>query len=258
MIVFVIPLKSQQVSKSWSSVCHFFERTVRSLCRQTDSNFQIIVVCHEKPDIQFSHPQIHYKQVNFPIPTDYHSKSIDRTRKNIAGLYYARQFSPDHVMVVDADDCLSCHLAEFTNQSPQSNGWFLDKGYVYQEGSYLIYRKSKFFYSWCGTCNILRFDLYPPPENYDDYSQEIADFYYDHNHVNIPKIMSEQGTPLEAVPFLSAVYSIGNGENIYQQGFSSIRKDDKKTAFFYMKESLKYRLLTQSIRKEFGLSKIIE
>jgi len=46
-------------------------------------------------------------------------------------------------MPVDADDCLSKHLAEFVNRNSHCNGWFINKGYEYQEGSRLIYLRQE-------------------------------------------------------------------------------------------------------------------
>ena len=66
MLVFIIPLKSRQVAKSWNLVSQQLERTVKSACNQTDSDFKVIVVCNEKPDISFHHPHLEYLEVDFP------------------------------------------------------------------------------------------------------------------------------------------------------------------------------------------------
>jgi len=256
MIVFIVPLKSQEVSKSWIQTCQLFERCLRSICGQTDANFKVIVVCHENPNIQFSHPDVHYVEVNFTIPQDYLEKERDKGKKVITGLLYARQFSPNHVMVVDADDCLSCHIAEFTNQHIHSNGWVLSKGYVYQENSDFIYYRKSHFYSWCGTCNIMRFDLCPLPHQDDDYPDNLILYYSGKNHMKIREVLESKGASLADLPFIGAIYTIGNGENIYQKGFSTIHNANRGKVLFFMKELLKFRLITSSIRKEFGLQKI--
>jgi len=136
MLVFIVPPKSQEISKSWRQTCQLFERCLRSICRQTDADFKVIVVCHETPNIQFSRPAVHYVEVDFDMPKDYLEQERDKGKKVIRGLRYACQFSPNHVMFVGADDCLSCHIAEFTNQNIHFNGWVLSKGYVYQENSH--------------------------------------------------------------------------------------------------------------------------
>jgi len=60
-------------------------------------------------------------------------------------------FEPSYIMPVDADDCLSKHLAEFVNRNSHCNGWFINKGYEYQEGSRLIYLRQEDFFVRCGT-----------------------------------------------------------------------------------------------------------
>ncbi|MEP0811676.1 hypothetical protein [Coleofasciculus sp. FACHB-SPT9] len=57
-------------------------------------------------------------------------KCLEKLQKVMAGFIYAQQLKSSHIMLVDADDCVSKHLAEFVNQHPQSKGWFVDKGYV--------------------------------------------------------------------------------------------------------------------------------
>ncbi|MBD2253164.1 glycosyltransferase family A protein [Nostoc parmelioides] len=252
MLVFVIPLKSQQVAKSWKNVSQLFERCLRSICEQTDTNFRVVVVCHEKPDIKFNHPHVNYVEVDFPIPDrNILQQRQDKGKKIIKGLMYARHFSPTHVMIVDADDCLSGRIAEFTNQHPNVNGWYLNKGYVYQEKSAFIYYRKSHFHSWCGTCNILKFDTCNLPSKDDDYPEDLVNLYIAHK--KLPEFMIKKGLVIEELPFIGAVYIIGNGENIYQKGFSSIHNENKNKIFFLLKEALKFRPINSSIRKEFGV-----
>jgi hypothetical protein len=260
MLVFVIPLKSREASKSWLQVSKLLERCVQSICRQTDPNFKVVVVCNQRPDITFSHPCLHYLEVDFPVPElNLQSRNYDKAKKIIAGLLYARQFSPTHAMLVDADDCVSHRIAALTKQHPEANGWFVNKGYVYQENSHLIYYRKLAFHNICGTCNILRFDLCPLPALSSDQiepTSELIAFYSGKNHRDVTKIMQAQQTPLAELPFAGAVYIIGNGENIYQAGFSTIYKDRTKQLIFRLKEALRFRWLTPSVRQEFGLYRL--
>lgn len=258
MLIFVIPLKSKKVAKSWENTCQLLERCLRSICNQTDPNFKAIVVCHETPSLEFNHPNIHFLEVNFETP-DPTSEDLleagrrDKSKKIIAGLLYAQQFSPTHIMTADADDCVNCHLAEYTNQHSQANGWVISKGYVYQENSPFIYYRKSHFYRWCGTCNIVRFDLCPLPSEAETYPEELIQYYSGHNHGNIKTLLEEKGFPLDELPFVGGVYIIGTGENIYQKGFSTIHNANRGKTVFLMKELLKFRLLTPSLREEFGL-----
>ncbi|MFB2923082.1 glycosyltransferase family 2 protein [Aerosakkonema funiforme] len=257
MLLFVIPLKSAKVSKSWELVCKLFERTLKSVCNQTSTDFRVVVVCHEKPEIEFNHPHITYIEVDFPVPEqDLISKTLDKGRKILWGLFYGRQFNPSHTMIVDADDCISKHLAAFVNQNPQSNGWFVNKGYVYQADSKFIYFRKKAFNKLCGTCNIIRYDLHDLP---DDISQDYPEInmYYE-KHRDVEDKMAQRGTPLEALPFFGALYIVGNQENIYLRDSSLfLEKNKDKGILWKIKYFLNFRLLTKSIREEFGLYDIV-
>ncbi|HEY9688482.1 MAG TPA: hypothetical protein V6D46_00705, partial [Coleofasciculaceae cyanobacterium] len=167
MLVFIIPLQSRQVSRSWAKVCRLFEICVRSACQQNSSQFRVIVVCHELPEIMFQNPHLNYIQIDFPIPDItsgtkqeiVNRKNTDKGRKILRGLIAARDFQPTHTMFLDADDCVSQRLAGFVAQHSQANGWFIRDGYRYQVSSSCIYKKSRDFHTMCGSSNILRYDL---------------------------------------------------------------------------------------------------
>lgn len=83
MLVFVIPIKSPKVATSWSGVCQLFERTLRSVCNQTSSDFRVVVVCNEIPQIEFNHSSVEYLKVDFPVPKlTYGAKGNDKAKKN--------------------------------------------------------------------------------------------------------------------------------------------------------------------------------
>jgi hypothetical protein len=251
MLVFIIPLESQTVSTSWPKVSKLFERTLRSACQQTLSNFHVIVVCHERPDITFTHSRVTYIDVNFPIP-DIHSgskneilnrKRTDRGRKMLRGLVEAQSFNPTHTMFLDADDCVSNKLAQFIDEHSQSNGYFFTNGYRYRENSKFIYRKLNNFYTMCGSCNIInnRLNQIPDKPEYN-HGYGYYNFYID--HAKVPNILAELDTPLEPLPFFGAVYITETGENTYF---------DTDRLYKGIGKYLNYRLLTPSLRLEFGL-----
>jgi hypothetical protein len=216
MLVFIVPLKSQQISKSWYRVCQLFERCIRSICNQTISDFRAIVVCHEKPRIDFTHPNITYLEVDYSVPDaqDYIKKNTDKGRKILTGLIYAKRFNPTHTMVVDSDDCVSRNLAAFVKQNPQHNGWFVRQGYKYREDRHrqYIYLKNKNFYRMCGTCNILRYDLNFLPQN-PEYNRGYGYYKYYIDHGKVLDTLAEKGIFLKPLPFAGAIYVLGHGDN---------------------------------------------
>lgn len=85
MLTFVIPVKSERVSSNWSKFCRLFERTLISVCNQTDTNFKVIVVCHEIPQIEFKHNNVCYLHADFepPIPRQSESNESITKRREI-------------------------------------------------------------------------------------------------------------------------------------------------------------------------------
>jgi hypothetical protein len=263
MIIFVVPLKSRKTSKSWEYTSKLFGRCVRSLCNQTSLAFKVVVVCHEKPDINFDHPQISYIQVEFSSPelSDGHSAMIEnRTRKVMMGLYLAQRHRPAHVMIVDADDCVSNQLAEFVSNKSRSkcNGWFVDNGYRYTDGKKHIVVQRK-LHRLCASSIIIRSDLYELPEDLDKCTEFDTAQKYHINHNQAVEMMALRGTPLEPLPFAGSVYvSPANKDSIFSnRSFSRRLKENPKMIFSPAKklliETVNSQPLTDSIRKEFSL-----
>jgi hypothetical protein len=124
----------RQTARDFRVVEQSFERTARSVCNQSDDNFIFMVVCNEKPDIQFTHENIHYHIVDFPpaenIP-DTTSKRLDKGTKLISGLLKIKQFNPKYVHIIDADDWVIHSLNQFLNSKPtQMVGWYISAGYT--------------------------------------------------------------------------------------------------------------------------------
>jgi hypothetical protein len=263
MIVFVVPLKSRRTSKSWEYTSRLFERCIRSVCNQTSSEFRVVVVCHEKPSINFNHPYISYIQVDFSSPKlgDGHAAMIeDRTRKVMMGLYLAQDHRPSYVMIVDADDCISNQLAEFVNNIPSSqcNGWFISNGYRYTDGGKSIVAQRK-LYRLCATSIILRNDLYDLPESLDECMEFATACKHHINHNQAVEMMALRGKPLEPLPFAGAVYiSPANKDSIFaNRSFLRRLKENPKMIFSPLKrlliEMVNSRPLNDYIRKEFSL-----
>lgn len=81
MLTFVIPVKSERVSSDWTKFCQLFERTLISVCNQTDRNFKVIAVCHETPKIEFNHQNISFLNVDFDPPIPRESEPRERITK---------------------------------------------------------------------------------------------------------------------------------------------------------------------------------
>ena len=259
MLVFIIPLKSKQVSKNWDLVCKLFERTLRSVCNQTSSNFKVIVVCHELPDISFTHSHVTYLQVDFDIPNgDYWNKEKDKMRKMLVGMNIAQEYIQSHIMFVDADDCISKNLAQFVIENSSYNGWFVNSGYEYREDIKSLIVRNKNFHIRTNTSHIIKNKLLEPyiNMNVDDIKRENCILY----HINTAKILKNKGNPLVALPFKGVVYITDNGENMWWTQENILSKSSKselnKKIISLAKRMYQFTItkpITVSISEEFGI-----
>ncbi len=261
MLVFIVPVKSQEITKSWELLSRLLERTLKSICNQTSPNFRVVVICNQKPNVRFMHPNIHYVEVDFPAPQpilqdsqeivgydhirslDIANKNADKSRKILTGIDFAARLNPSHIMVVDADDCVSCRLAEFVCQHPSQDGWVMRKGYMYREGSKILYVNVKRFNHVSGTSIIIKNDLHRA-------LFENPEFYFC-SFERLPNI------DMQALPFIGALYSMLNGENILMsnQTFTQMQGQILSSIPALVQKLFRYRIrfLNKSIVKEFGL-----
>ena len=243
MLAFVIPLKSAAVSSSWDQVTSLVRRTLRSACAQTCPEFRVIVVCHEVPEVGFGDHRLEFLPVGFPPPgPSKEERRRDRGRKMLAGLWRALSYRPTHVMLLDADDCVSNHLAGHVAEHPDANGWYIAKGYFYREGMDTVHVERRRFQEWCGSSHIVR------PEFLELPAPSTEEWYLVHSH--IVRRMRKRGTPLEPLPFPGAVYLISHGENI--NDYSPILWPTNPVKR-WLRQVLYYRPLTPVMRSEFGL-----
>ncbi|MGL4501671.1 MAG: hypothetical protein ACRC2M_21545, partial [Planktothrix sp.] len=162
-------------------------------------------------------------------------------------------------MSVDADDCISKNIAEFVNKNPEKNGWYVDQGYEYDEGSSKIAVKKEGFYRICGTCNIVNYRLFTLPPEMMQYEQLTGYDRFLGGHPLAKGDLAERGTPLEALPFPGVVFVRDQaGESVsMQESFLEKWKRNPKETLRGVKKRLmapfNEQVLTDSIREEFGL-----
>lgn len=271
MLVFVVPIKSSQVASNWEVFSILVERTMKSISQQTSQNFRIVAVCHEIPPINFEHPNLEFVQVDFLPPTEENiaathsdtnedalnyrngAKEADKAKKIMKGVEYGKKYNPTHYMVVDADDCINKNLVKFVEDNPSENaGWYFKKGYIYNEGSNLIFLNKNTFNVLCGTCIIIKADQMDNLLEYEPIE------LFNHDYVDFPN-----GNKLEPLPFPGAIYSIGNTEN-YCSTPEAVKKMNSysifKKGFFenIVRKAAKYRVkfVNEKFRSKFGLTKL--
>ena len=272
MLGFVVPIKSPKVSSSWQSVSIVFERTARSICQQTHPNFKVVVVCHEPPNMGFTHPNLEYILADdLPIPETWDQKHGDKMYKFVRGIRRAKSLGCSHVMLVDSDDCISNRLVEYMVDKTDSPGYFFNKGYFYKDNSRTLRLVPKQFHKICGTSHIINSKFYDIsdaelnqlPDQIHSRSKlpkHIHDLYYAHGHF-VNGVRSKGGT-LNPLPFPGSAYMLGNTENISLTSTDYIqrrRKNGKpalslKDVLVKFRDNVLYRRpLTKSLREQFGI-----
>ncbi len=255
MIVFIVPIKSPSVCNSWSRLCQLFERCVASICNQTSPNFKVIVVCHRIPEISFKSSYVEYIEVNFSPPildSDFGQVQgpgdIDKARKIRVGLEAIQHLNATHIMVVDADDCINQDLAAFVDQNIQCVGWYFKQGYVYLEGSWILFKNTQNFYQSCGTSIIAQKNLFE--------RLFLNENYYNHNNYQLAEDIS-----LLPLPMAGAIYSVNNKENMFMGigNITSMQGSKNMILLSAMNKIKKYRpqILTPAIQKKFGLYRVV-
>lgn len=228
MLVVIIPVKHPARCHSYKRITLLLEDTLRSVCRQTAPDFRVIVVSNSTPRYRRHFRNTFFVEVEFPSPPipnsieEEHSHVyLDKGCKHAIGLIEARRFNPTHIMFADADDFVSCRLAEFVAARPSQPGWFMEKGYIYSNLTKLIEERHG-FWSYCGTSHILPSNLFRVPDTLssDSTQKELIgsiEFNYltrilgDHNKLR--EFCSSEGTPLEPLPFIGAIWRADTGEN---------------------------------------------
>lgn len=259
MMTFIIPVKSAQVSGSWSEFSKLFERTIKSVTNQTVQDFKVVVVCHEKPEIDFEHPNVEYIYVDFQVPQlktapkEKHDgmKEEDKSNKILAGIEYAKKYKSDYLMVVDADDCISNKIVAFVSKNSANNsvGWYLNEGYYYREGDKIISLNKKTFNALCGTCIIIK------PSRIKEMFLNVPHLLYKHQIMEF-----SDATSLSKLPFPGAIYSMANGENHYMSSGQikflnqgSIFKWSTIKGFIRKLKKYRIKTLSHKIIAEFGI-----
>jgi hypothetical protein len=246
MLVFVVPLQSAAASKDWPSVSRLYARTIQSVLAQRSGRFKVVLVCTDLPDGFQPHEDLTVIERRLPAPTTVDARMDDKWKRVRIGLVAARQYAPCHIMIVDADDCVSNRLAGFCEGRPEERGWYFDSGWMHDEGSPLIFRWKRGFHSVCGTSSIVRVE--PEDLPHIEAGPREDNLILRSGHTKIRANMESAGTPLASLPFPGAVYNLATGEN--HTGFSLSGWRSKKV---FLRKILAYRPLSRRIREEFGL-----
>ncbi len=217
LVSFIIPVRHQDNARDWPALRARLEQTVASIANQDHPDWNCVIVANEGADLPDLPPGFAVERVTFP-PNDMHELNkgsreavldafrYDKGRRVLAGMLAV----PDarYFMIVDDDDLVHSGLVSHVAQSNNANGWFIDKGYLWDEGGrwFLL---TKTFDSLCGTCLIIRSDLYGLPPQSGDADIDWIKVTLG-SHVRIKPALARRGTPLAPLPFAGAAYRVGS------------------------------------------------
>ena len=277
MIIFAIPLRSEESSKNWDVVLSHFHRTVRSIFNQTNPNFKCIVACNKKPEMD----QVYDERLEFielpymPVPGSWVEMARDKFWKLTMITVRVREIleqqeNPDngiYVMPVDADDLFSRRIAEYCHRHPNEHGFVSGYGYVWNAG-HRHFRLHKGLHTYCGSCNIIKMYRDDLPESCPAaqelcHDQETAKWLNERypirfDHHIIVDHYRENGRPFSKLPFPSTVYALGTGDNIsaiHQELYERKAPSKKRfhpVALLRKINIFSYMPITKAIRREFG------
>jgi hypothetical protein len=245
MLVFLCALQSRAASKNWDRVAVLCDRTIASLCAQAGGPFKVVLICNDVPLLTTHSPHLEILRHDFPLPEPTtRSRMEDKFRKLGFGAYAMRQLAPAHFMTVDADDCVSNRLAPFVEQNEGANGWYVEHGYLHEQGAQVLFKTAS-FHTKCGTSSIVRCTADDLPRAAMRTPSDNAIVFQ--GHTIMKAHMEKIGRPLAPLPFPGVIYEVGTGEN--DSGTSMRRWPGVRE---FASRLVRTRWLTARIRSEFG------
>jgi len=218
IVTFGISLKSATVSNDWDQTQILLGGTLRSIFRQSDPRWRVIICGHEMPDI----PEMADRRVEF-VASEHRPPQggvgrlarADKYRKRFIIGERLRSLGGGYFMALDADDLLHRDLVA-TGLATQ-HGCLITTGYIFDAASNAIAPMpgvlSVDFDRICGSMAIIQHEQEDFPQSWND-EAFASHFGRLMSHGYARGIQEESGRPLSIVPFPAAIYVTNTGENI--------------------------------------------
>ncbi len=217
LVTFIVPVRHPANARSWDGLKSRLQETLASISSQSHSDWKCIVVANRGSDLPPLPDKTEICAVDFP-PNQIHeitsdnraialdSFRLDKGRRVLSGMLMARDTR--FFMIVDDDDFISHSLVDYVSNHRNEVGWYIDKGYLWEEGSKWLFKVDD-FNKRCGTCLIVRSDIYNLPVSIESASEDWIKQALGSHH-GIFEILQEKGMRLNPLPYLGAVYRVGN------------------------------------------------
>lgn len=211
-IYFGMPLKSRAVAKDWNRVSMVLDNTLRSIFAQTMPDIEVLIACHEQPVTSFdAHPGLH-KLVIEDAPPDSHDNEGQGRDKQVKIRRLIEEVcrrGGGYLVLMDADDLVSCRLAEFIHTTNNRRGYTIRSGYILNLGR-RHFQYVDNFARHCGSCAV----FYLTPEDLAFVPGGMAQGIFLTTHFGYEAISKKLGRPMDAVPFPAMMYIRHHGENL--------------------------------------------
>lgn len=258
----VIPLKSKQVAKNWTTTCKNLESTVRSVLSQLSDQYVCVVVGHEKPTFmaglqEHSHCRfLAYKEFAPPITNNMEMENqlkyeFDRCNKILKGIMVLSKEEPDitHWYALDADDFISRDFVNIIYKHKDNDAIILDNGYFYFKNTGVINVENEFS-AYCGSSAVLASHLIPElPDIINEKSFRLIPFG-NLSHVHMKQNLIKKGLSVAIPDERIVMYVRENGENISNAAYCNtwLKKSKKAIKMF-----LRARKIDKSVKESFGI-----
>lgn len=278
MFIFITSLKHPTVTKKLDLVYKLLDRSLWSIENQTNSNFIVLIICHEIPKLSKEYHFVRFILTDIPPPVSnfedlvcgvsrdevfrqarHNLARADKWKKYLLWLYAAKEYNPSHIMFFDADDCVSFKLVETILSWDKNQSWVVQDGYIFCENSLWIKRR-KNFQDICGTCYVFSSGLFSfLPDDPALVSKSWCNEFLG-SHVLAKKWLAEEKIHLKRLQYPGVIYIIWHGENHW--GISNYNNllwypvYTLKWCCKFLLHMLSYRLLTKRFVKEFNLISI--
>lgn len=221
-VYFGIPLKARSAARNWEWTVRDFNRTLASIYNQTNSNFRVLVGCHEQPDVLVpTDTRLEFLYLDAPPPepgADKFRQLDDRKSKIWLCGQRMKSLGGSWFMSIDADDLVSGRLVEFVLNNPAADGYIAEHGYLLDVQTMTVRQvpDDKVFrdpiHQLTGSCAVVKFDRSDIPDRSTiDYESRFMHYQADHRTFFRHSI--DEGRQLELFPFPAVVYVLNTGEN---------------------------------------------
>lgn len=257
---FVIPLKSQLVSRDWNSVECCLRRTLKSLANQTSDEWVAVVVGHEQPDLDFGSysERVFWVAAEHDVPPVRKGGSFakfadfnrieDKNKKTMLGMRMLRRFSVSAWFVLDADDLLHRDLVRVWASQPRQAGWVIDRGYIYYSDVERVLPTTRLTHI-CGSTTIIDASVFALPEGtHSNGPSKVPWHFLSHSDMRAFLVEKTGGMSVD-FPLHGIAYTLATGDNVSDEFRATLLARLK----VWTKKHLMARRVSRKFARDFGL-----